>query len=557
MKPRQHGHASAASGGVVIGRVRRLASPAARLVPHYRIDSDDLEHEQARFEAALQAAVTQVEQDLVALESVEDNNPSALLKAHLLLLKDAEFIDSILYQIKEERRNSHWGIQQAIKHKLKQFDAIDDPYLREMREQLVHAGSRIIGHLTPDRGAGDDIGDEEAIIVADEMPLPDVVSHWQRGVAAIVSLRGGVNNHVIVMARGIAMPALAGIDDPALAEADDGDLMILDGERKQWILHPDAHDLDHYRRFQHAILQAESRLATFANQATVTADGTRVRLMCNVEFPEELDLARRVGVDGIGLLRTEFAFLTASRAPSEQDQHRFYRRFVQAMERDKPVTMRLLDIGADKRLAFHPLGNHHYHGENPALGLRGIRLLLRAPELLRAQVRAMIRTAAEGRVQLLVPMVTHVEQMVRVRDLVADEMDAMGLHPPLPIGAMIEVPAAVMIADALAEVSDFFSIGTNDLIQYTLAADRCDDDPFVDSSELSSHPSIARMIQLAATSAQQAGTPISICGELAADPAWSQPLIAMGITTLSVNSGSILPLRRHIRRLTLDSNAPT
>jgi len=509
-----------------------------------------LSQELARFDAALQAAIAQVEQDLLALEAVEDNNPSLLLRAHLLLLQDPELIDSIVFQLKEKRCNSHWGIQRAIKMKLEQFEGIEDPYLREMREQLIHAGGRIIGHLTPDDVSNDENCDRNTIIVAEDIPLPDVVTHWQRGVVGMISMQGGVNNHVVVMARGLGIPALVGIEDSALAAADNGDVIILDGERKRWILHPNAHDLDHYQRFQRAIQQAESRLASFAHQESITADGTHVQLMCNVEFPEELDLVKRVGADGIGLLRTEFAFLTASEPPSESQQYHFYRRFVQATE-NKSVTIRLLDIGADKRLAFHPLGEHHYHGENPALGLRGIRLLLRAPQLLRAQIRAVIRTAVEGSVQLMVPMVTHVEQMVRVRQVVQEEMASLNLHPVLAIGAMIEVPAAVMIADELAKVSDFFSIGTNDLIQYTLAADRCDDDVFADGLALSNHPAIARMIQLTAESGKRADIPVSICGELAADPAWSAALIGMGITTLSMSSGMILSLRRHIRQLIL------
>jgi len=547
---RCHGHAFASSSGVVIGQVQRLSLHHKKSAPHYCIEQARLAQELARFDTALQAAITQVEQDLLALETVEDSNPSLLLKAHLLLLQDSELIDSITFQVREKRCNSHWGIQRAIQIKLKQFDAIDDPYLREMRDQLIHAGDRIIGHLTPDDPSGVDSRSQNTIIIADDMPLPDVVTHWQRGVAGIISMQGGVNNHVIVMTRGIGIPALVGIDEQALAHADNGDVIILDGERKQWILHPNTHDLKHYRRFQCAIQQAESRLASFADQDSVTCDGIRVKLMCNVEFPEELDLAKRVGTDGIGLLRTEFAFLTASEAPSELNQYRFYRRFVQAAD-GKPVTIRLLDIGADKRLAFHPLGSHHYHGENPALGLRGIRLLLRAPQLLRTQIRAIIRTAAEGSVQLMVPMVTHVEQMIQVRQLATEEMESLNLYPTLSVGAMIEVPAAVMIADELAEVSDFFSIGTNDLIQYTLAADRCDDDVFAEGLALSNHPAIARMINLTAASAKQADIPISICGELAADPAWSIALIRMGITTLSMSSGRILPLRRHIRQLNL------
>ncbi len=547
---REQGRAFAASSGVVIGRVRRVTSPQDRAMPLYRVEADQVDRELARFETALRAAITQVEQDLLALEAVADGNPALLLRAHLLLLQDQAFIDGITRQIVRERRNSHWGIRRAIEEKLRAFPEGEDAYRQEVRDQLNHAGNRIIAHLTADGAHEEQEGDDDVVIVADDVPLPDVITHWQRGVAGIISMQGGANNHVIVMTRGIGMPALVGIDHEALRSAQDGDAVILDGERGRWILYPDDHDLTHYRRFRSAMAQAASRLSAFADRETVTSDGTRVQLMCNVEFPQEMDLARQVGSDGIGLLRTEFAFLTASEAPDEMSQYAFYRRFLGACE-GKPVTIRLLDIGADKRLAFHPLGSHHYHGENPALGLRGIRLLLRAPELLRTQIRAIIRVAAEGRVRMMAPMVTHVEQMAQLRTMLSEEMDALGLHPELPVGAMIEVPAAVMIARELAAVSDFFSIGSNDLIQYTLAADRCDDDVLADGLALSDHPAVRRMIAMSAQAAQEAGISISLCGELAADPAWSADLLRMGITTLSMSCGRILPLRRYICRLDL------
>jgi len=547
---RCHGHALASSSGIVIGQVQRLIRHHKKSAPIYTIAQESIAQECTRFDTARQAAVTQVEHDLLALEAVKDSNPSLLLKAHLLLLQDDELISSITLHIEEKHYNSHWSIQHAIQIKLEQFNRIDDPYLREMRDQLIHAGDRIISHLTPDNSA--DIGhiSPKTILIANDIPLPDVVTHWQQGVAGIISMQGGINNHVIVMTRGIGIPALVGLDAEALADAKNGDVIILDGERKQWILHPNADDLNRYQRFQSDIADAEALLANLADEPSVTRDGITIKLMCNVEFPEELGLAKQVGTDGIGLLRTEFAFLTAGEAPTESSQYRFYRRFVRAAD-DKPVTIRLLDIGADKRLAFHPLGNLHYHEENPALGLRGIRLLLRAPQLLRTQIRAIIRTATEGLVHLMVPMVTHVEQMVQIREIVNEEMVNLNLQPTLFIGAMIEVPAAVMIADELAAVCDFFSIGTNDLIQYTLAADRCNDDVLAEGLALSDHPAIARMISLTAASAKRANIPISICGELAADPAWSASLIRMGITTLSMSSRQILPIRRHIRQLTV------
>ncbi|RMH52888.1 MAG: phosphoenolpyruvate--protein phosphotransferase [Zetaproteobacteria bacterium] len=555
---RREGRAVAASSGVVIGRVRRIG-PLQRRAPRYRVDPAAVDRELARFEAARRAAVSQVEQELQALEQVADGNPALLLRAHLLLLEDRAFIEAVTRQIVGERRNAHWGIHCAIERMVPVFDTgRGEPSLQEVRTQLDHAGGRIIAHLTGEGDGGEQPQEQEGaatVLVAEELPLPDVVTWWRRGVAGIISLSGGANSHVIVMTRGIGLPALVGIDRDAFGEACDGDGVILDGERGCWILHPDAHDLIHYRRFRSAMGRAVARLATYAGQETVTCDGRRVRLMCNVEFPQEMEAALRVGCDGIGLLRTEFAFLTARTAPDEEEQYAFYRRFLDAIG-EKPVTIRLLDLGADKLPAFRREDGYRRHGENPALGLRGIRLLLRAPQLLRPQLRAIIRCAAAGRrVRLLVPMVTHVAQMEALRAALVEEMAALGLHPELPVGAMIEVPAAVLIARELAVVSDFFSIGSNDLIQYTLAVDRSDEEVFADGLPIADHPAVRRLIAMAAEAAVGAGIPISICGELAAVPEWSATLLRMGIDELSMSAGRILALRRHICQLDLGGSA--
>ncbi len=547
---RQQGSAVAASSGVVIGRVHRITHRNQH-VPHYHIEPSSIEQELHRFDNARQASIIQVKKELESLEDVADSSPALLLKAHLMLLEDENFIDAITIHIHDGLHNCGWSIQLGLSTMLERFDTVKDPYLLEMRDHIRHAGHRITNHLVRDDGSPAAIQDNDCIIIADDIPLPEVVTHWQHGVCGLISLQGGINSHMIVMSRGIDMPALVGIEARALHHARDGETLILDAERKRWILNPTEKDLAHYQRFISAVSQANAALTAFTGQKSVTLDGVAVDLMCNVEFPQELDRALQSGAGGIGLLRSEFLFINAKKQPDAAQQYQFYLPFVRAMGR-LPVTIRLLDIGADKKLTFHPLKNHSYGGENPALGMRGIRLLLRAPELLKAQIRAILRLSQEGNVKILVPMVTHREQMERVRDVVNMEARDLGLSTDaVPLGAMIEVPAAVIIADQLAQVSDFFSIGSNDLIQYTMAADRCDDDVFERGLDLTAHPAIAHLIAMVATSAASAGIPVSICGELAADPAWTKRLLRMGITTLSMSSGNVLPLRRHIRHLTV------
>ncbi|MDX8409050.1 MAG: phosphoenolpyruvate--protein phosphotransferase [Mariprofundales bacterium] len=545
---RQQGSATAASSGVVIGRVQRITNQTLH-VPHYHIEPSSIEQELDRFDNARRASIARVKKEMESLESVTDSSPALLLKAHLMLLEDENFIDAITIHIHDGLHNCGWSIQLGLSAMLERFDEVQDPYLLEMRDHIRHAGHRISSYLVRDEGSSAATEPHDRIIISDDIPLPEVVTHWRHGVRGLISLQGGINSHMIVMSRGIDMPALVGIEASALHHARDGETLILDAERKRWILNPSEKDLAHYRRFISAVSQANAALTSFAGQESVTLDRVAVELMCNVEFPQELDRVLQSGACGIGLLRSEFLFINSKQQPDASQQYQFYLPFVRTME-NLPVTIRLLDIGADKKLPFHPLKNHQYGGENPALGMRGIRLLLRAPELLKAQIRAILRLSNEGNVKILVPMVTHSEQMERVRDVVNQEAKDLGLTADsVPLGAMIEVPAAVIIADQLAQVSDFFSIGSNDLIQYTMAADRCDDDVFERGLDLTTHPAIAHLIAMTATSATAAGIPVSICGELAADPDWTGRLLRMGITTLSMSSGKILPLHRHIRHL--------
>ncbi|MDQ6950770.1 MAG: phosphoenolpyruvate--protein phosphotransferase [Mariprofundales bacterium] len=544
---RQHGTAASASSGVAIGQVQRLSSLMPH-VPHHHISNSMVELELDRFRHARQAAITRAQKELESLARMEDSNPALLIKAHLMLLNDPNFINAIIVHIRDGLHNCGWSIQLGVSSMLGKFNTTEDTYLHEMRNQIMHAGHRITSHLTETDTSPLD-SNHDTIILADDIPLPEVVRYWQRGAAGLITFQGGANSHMIVMSRGIGIPALAGIEQTTLHHARDGDTIILDAERQRWILNPNPEDIAHYQRFTSAMQQANAELQNFANQASVTLDGVVVELLCNVEFPQELEQVLRSGVNGIGLLRTEFLFLTADHQPDEEEQFQFYRPFVNAMG-DRPTTIRLLDIGADKSLAFDLLKNNNYSGENPALGMRGIRLLLHAPELLRAQIRALLRLSEHGSIKILVPMITHRDQMEQVRTIIRNEAMDLGIAADtVPLGAMIEVPAAAIIADELAEVSDFFSIGSNDLIQYTLAADRCDENVFGCRRDIAAHPAILQLISMAAASAHAADIPISLCGELAADPAWIKPLIQAGITTFSMHCNKILPQRRHIRHL--------
>jgi len=268
--------------------------------------------------------------------------------------------------------------------------------------------------------------------------------------------------------------------------------------------------------------------------------------MANIEFIEELDAAAEIGIDGIGLFRSEFLFINRVAPPDEEQQYAHYSAIIRCMA-GKPVTIRLLDIGGDKAWLYQLVTDHHYGGANPALGLRGVRLLLRWPLLLKTQLRALLRAGEEGPLHILVPMVTCYDEMAQVRTLAKQIHRELGLKNPLSIGAMIEVPAAVLVADSLAQVSDFFSIGTNDLVQYTLAADRSDEE--VASLYQPDHPAIQQLIKLTAIAAKKAGIPLSVCGELAAHPEWTASFLNMDMHALSMSINSILPIRRTLSHI--------
>jgi len=365
-------------------------------------------------------------------------------------------------------------------------------------------------------------------------------------VAGIITEIGGADAHNIIVARGIGLPAMVGATG-ILADIEDGDILILDAEQDVWILNPSQTEQTAYVKFKAAVSCSKKDMQTFACKPSRSADGHELKLMANIEFPEELDLAEDTGIDGIGLYRSEFLFINESTMPDEQYQYEQYAKLVRRMN-GKPVVMRLLDIGGDRPWLYSDLAGHDYGGANPALGLRGVRLLLRNPELLKTQLSAMIRAADEGPVRILSPMVTNTEEMEKVRDMVEQCRIRLGVTESIPLGAMIEVPATALIAGEMAAVSDFFSIGSNDLMQYALAVDRNDEE--VANLYQSDHGAVLQLIKLTASAAKQAGIPVSICGELAANPEWTATFLNLDMEYLSMSSSNILSIRRCLSRQT-------
>ncbi|EAU53804.1 phosphoenolpyruvate--protein phosphotransferase [Mariprofundus ferrooxydans] len=547
--PRSTGSAVAASPGIIIARTQKLMHGRSP-IPERHLPADRIDQEVTRLKQAVDAAIAEIDFERQHLRELGSQDPLMVLDAHRMMIRDPELAHRAITRIMTECINAEWALRQQIDTIQMVFDQSDNTYLRSRRHDVEQAGQRILNQLMDQSPASSPEErypvhpDEPVIYVGEDFSVSDIVQMWRQGVAGIITEQGGADAHNIIVARGIGLPALVGATG-ILQHTNDGDQIILDGERRLWILNPPPEELATYKQFIKAISISREALSAYAMQPSLSRDGREIKLMANIEFLEELDLADRIGIDGVGLYRSEFLFLNCKEIPDEEMQYRCYASIVRRL-RGKPVTMRLLDIGGDKACMYRQATSRDYSGSNPVLGLRGIRLLLRSPRLLTTQLRAMLRAGEEGPLHILVPMVTCCEEMIEVRKLAEQLHHDMNLHQPLSIGAIIEVPAAALVADALAEISDFFSIGTNDLVQYTLAADRSDEE--VASLYQPSHPAIKQLIYQTAVAAKKAGIPLSVCGELAASPEWTSTFLNLDMHALSMSLNNILPIRRHLSK---------
>lgn len=545
--PRREGRAVASSSGIIIGRVQKLLH-GRKPIPERDIEVGKVDVEIERLQQAIDEALAEVNVEREHLQQNGTADMLMLLDVHRMLIADPELRHRTGKRIARECINAEWALRQEMDAIQRSFEKIDDEYLRNRKDDIEHAGRRILRHLL---GSQPDMNDslnetknssDPVIYAGDDFSVSDIVSMWRHGVAGVVIEQGGVDAHNVIVARGIGLPALVGAVG-CLADIDDGEMLILDAETGCWIVNPTDEEQAAYSRSINDFCLAQLELDAYANMPSRSSDGRELKLMANIEFPEELDVADHIGIDGVGLYRSEFLFLNHAAVPGEEEQYGNYAALIRRMK-EKPVTMRLLDIGGDKPWRYHELTTNIDGGANPAMGLRGIRLLLRWPDLLRSQLRAMLRAGEEGKLNILIPMVTTCDEVMQVRAIAEACHRELGLKQPLSIGAMIEVPASALIAEELAKVCDFFSVGTNDLTQYTLAADRTDEE--VANLYESGHTAIYQLIRLAASAARKADIPISVCGELSANPEWTGTFLNLGMDSLSMSLNKVLKIRREL-----------
>lgn len=543
------------SPGIGIG-VAQVRDDGTVSVPEYRIPARAVEDERARFREAVSRTRRQIRklqnkaQDLPGSASDE---LGALFDAYLQMLADSRLVRGVDRRITEERLNAEAAVEAEVGEIAEGFAAIDDAYIAARIADIREVGSRLIRNLTRTPEMPISRLPKGSIVVTGELTPADTARLHPQRIAGAVATLGGTAGHTAIMARALSIPTVLGVPD-LLKGVRTGDVLIVDGATGSVIVNPTPATLAVYRK-RHEERTAEKRLLVrMRRQPAVTRNGTEIELQANVELPIEMAMVKQSGAVGIGLLRTEFMFMNRDEIPDEEEQYRSLRDMIEAMN-GRPVTVRTLDVGGEK-ISDTLVGNFGKSVASP-LGLRGIRLSLARIDILEAQFRAILRASLHGPIRILLPMVTACSEVRRARDLLertARRLRREGIkirNPLPPCGVMIEVPAAALAADALARISDFFAIGSNDLIMYTLATDRSDEQVAALFDPL--HPAVLRLMQGAAEAALRARIPVSICGEIAGDPRFTALLLGLGFRSLSMAPTNIPRVKKRVRALDLDA----
>lgn len=545
-------HGQAVSRGVAIGRA--VLAAASRVdVAHYFIAPEQVSDEMARLRRARDTVIDDLQRlrQGLAHDGVGAHAElAALLEVHLMLLQDEQLQEGVKHWVSERHYNAEWALTAQLEVVARQFDDMEDPYLRERRadlEQVVERMLRVLqGAPSPLAHAPTPSAEGEALVLVAHDLSPADMLHFKHGVfAGFVTDVGGRTSHTAIVARSLEIPAVVGVRNASQWVQQD-DLVIIDGDAGVLIVNPTPMMLAEYGYKQRQGEVEREKLTRIKNTPAVTLDGQRIELLANIELPEDTLPALAVGAVGVGLFRTEFLFMgRGGHLPDEEEQYDAYRRAVEGMH-GLPVTIRTVDVGADKPLDHHRRDEHL----NPALGLRAIRWSLAEPAMFLTQLRAILRAAVHGRVNILIPMVAHLREIRQVHTMLAkarEQLDRRGtVYGPVRLGAMIEVPAAALAVRMLLPHVDFVSIGTNDLIQYALAIDRVDEsvahlyDPL--------HPAVLRMVADTIAAAREAGKPVSVCGEMAGDVTLTRLLLGLGLRSFSMHPTQILPVKQQVLR---------
>lgn len=513
------------------------------VIPEYRIEGADSDAEVARLERAF--AETRARLGTIREGMKDAGLVGDIFDAQFLFLEDPALLDNARRNIRESRHNAEWALQLELRRLEAVFESMSDAYIRERSSDIAFVARRVLQALMGREPEGLKNAPPGVIVVAEDLSPAEVAQVTRGQVAGLVTEGGSRTSHVTIMARSLEIPAVVATGSGWVRELADGTPLILDGRTGRVLVEPDSTTIAEYRKRRSDLIELDRRLLRYVELPAETRDGVFVRMLANVDKLEEIPDALRYGAEGIGLYRTEFLFMNRSDLPDEEEQLQSYREVLEAIAPHSAV-IRTLDLGGEKVPSGASVGDE----PNPALGLRGIRLAASRPELFRAQLRALLRASAYGPVKILLPMVSSLAEVHYARRAFADVRDAVVAEgcrsaEQVELGVMIETPAAAMIADLIAPQSDFISIGTNDLLQYTLAVDRTNEHVAYLYEPL--HPANLRMIQRISQAARRAGIVVGMCGEMAGDPLHCWILMALGIGELSMAPFAIPLLKKLLR----------
>ncbi|HEU4644404.1 MAG TPA: phosphoenolpyruvate--protein phosphotransferase [Burkholderiales bacterium] len=541
-------HGSSVGPGITIGQAH-LVSSARLEVAHYEIPEAAVAGEIFRFDAGIARAkheLALLEQQIPADAPAEFG---AFINLHRMMLEDSSLSHAPREIIRERRCNAEWALVQQMETLGDQFAQFEDAYLRERKADMQQVVERVLKALIGDQAPAAPARAEEhkLIVVAHDLSPADMLLFKRHEYGGFVTDLGGVTSHTAILARSLNIPALVGLHH-ARHMIREGELLVVDGIQGVLVVNPDPLVLAEYRLRQSRHELERGKLKRLRSTPAATLDGTAIELFANIELPQDLDKVHEAGAQGVGLFRTEFLFMNRSNLPGEDEQFEAYREVARTLK-GKPVVIRTLDVGADKALTGHPQPM-----PNPALGLRAIRYCLAEPHMFLAQLRAILRASHYGKVRILLPMVAHAHEVDQALAFVRQakaQLDARGLpyDKSIPVGGMIEIPAAALALPMFMQRLDFLSLGTNDLIQYTLAIDRTDDavahlyDPL--------HPAVLHLVAHVIQAASRAGTPVAVCGEMAGDLALTRLLLGFGLRSFSMHPTQLLAIKERVLRTSL------
>lgn len=547
-------HGIGVSGGIAIGRAH-LVSHTRLEVAHYEIPPEQITEEIARFDLAIRTVRDELGQLRGAVPAGAPAEFAAFIDLHLMILDDSTLSGVPREIIENERCNAEWALQTQTDELLQQFDAIEDAYLRERRADVIQVAERVMKALSGQPGyvppaAGD--SEENLVLVAHDLSPADVVLFKQHQFASFVTDLGGATSHTAIVARSLNIPCIVALHH-ARQMVRENEIVIVDGSEGVLIVDPDPQVLAEYQLRQREFGLERQKLKRLRDTPARTLDGIDVELHANIELPGDVALARENGAAGIGLFRTEFLFLNRPELPDEDEQFEAYRQVVQDME-GRPVTIRTYDLGADKQIDDSARAS-----PNPALGLRAIRLCLTEPKRFITQLRAMLRASTYGRMQILIPMLMNANEVDQALLLIKQakrslDDDGIAYDRSVPVGGMVEIPAAALALGLLTKRLDFLSVGTNDLIQYMLAIDRTDDtvahlyDPL--------HPAILTVLAHVFDTAAKSKIPVAICGEMAGDLELTRLLLALGLRRFSMHSAHLLDVKQRVLKTSVEDIRP-